>query len=158
VDVFSDFACPHCRDFALGTLADLREDYLQTSDNPAVRFRHFDAPIPVNDWSRPVANAARFIQDQHGDDAFFAFSTLAYNNQADYSWQRLGDVANELAADAAPCETISAASNATYDGVIDADKATAENRDIPGTPTIFVNNTQVDSEYQNISDAIERSI
>ena len=94
VDVFEDFACPHCADFATGGLSRLKDEYL---DGGNVRFRHFDFPIPVSEWSGRVANAARSIQDTQGDAAFFEFSLTAYENIDNHSWQLIGDLADEVA-------------------------------------------------------------
>ena len=156
VDIFEDFACPHCRDFHLNTLDEIRADYI--SPDSSVRIRHYDAPVPVNEWSRPVANAARWIQDSHGDEAFYSFGRLAYQNQAELSWEVIGNITTELGVDASPCDVLSAASNSTYKDVIDANNATARERDIPGTPTVFVNGQQVDRTYDAISTTIESQI
>jgi protein-disulfide isomerase len=155
VDVFEDFACPHCADFALDELPQLRDDYV-AGDGDDVRLRHFDAPIPVNGWSRPVANAARSIQDAHGSDAFYSYAKLAYENQSDYGWQLLGDLAAELATDADPCTVLGAATNQTYKPVIDANRSVAtDERGIEGTPTVFVDGDSVDATYEAVAGAID---
>lgn len=156
VDVFEDFACPHCADFSLNILSDVRANYID--DGEDVRIRHFDYPVPVNEWSRPVANAARYVQDQHGDAAFYAFSTLAYENQADYSWQVVGDLTTDLEADTDPCGVLSAASAGTYSKVIDDDRFTGDDRGVAGTPTVFVNGELVDRNYGAIAGAIDAAL
>ena len=157
VDVFEDFSCSHCRDFALNVFPRLRADYLAVDDSD-VRYRHFDAPIPVNDWSRPVANAARAVQDAHGAASFYAYAKRLYENQSEYGWQLVGDLTAELSADVDPCSVLGAGSNQTYTSVIEADKTVASERDIPGTPAVFVDGEMVDSEYGPIADAIDRTL
>ena len=148
VAVFEDFACPGCRNFALGDLADLKADF-----SDSVAFEHYDFPIPVSDWSERVANAARSVQDEHGDEAFFEFSTAAYENQADYSWQVIGDVADDVGAE--PCVVLSDAATETYSAVLDANRTEGQQRDIPETPTVFVDGQEVESSYDAVEAALD---
>ena len=151
VTVFEDFGCPGCRDFALGDLSDLKADF---SDE--VAFEHYDFPIPANEnWSEPIANAARSIQDEHGDESFFEFSTAAYENFDDYSWQLIGDLAEDVGAD--PCAVLSDAANETYAPVLDSNVVEGQQRDIPGTPTVFVDDQEVDASYDAVQTAIENA-
>ena len=158
VDFFEDFACPHCADFATGGLSQLKNEYL---DEGNVRFRHFDFPIPVSEWSGRVANAARSIQDTQDDAAFFEFSLAAYENQADYSGQLIGDLAADVGAD--PCRTLGDASNATYEPVLNDNRETGSNRGVNSTPGIFVNDTLIEPPetggwYDPVSGAIDDSL
>ena len=150
VTVFEDFGCPGCRDFALGDLADLKADF---SDE--VQFEHYDFPIPASDWSEAIANAARSIQDNHGEEAFFEFSAAAYENFDDYGWQLIGDLAEDVGAD--PCVVLSDAANETYSAVLQANFEEGEQRDIPGTPTAFVNDQEVEPRYSDVEAAIENA-
>ena len=155
VDVFEDFACPHCADFATGGLSQLKDEYL---DGGEVRFRHFDLPIPVSEWSGHVANAARSIQDTQGDAAFFEFSLAAYKNINNYSWQLIGDLAEDVDAD--PCRVLSDADGRTYEGVIQADQTEGENRGVPGTPAAFVDGQLLEgaASYERVSSAIDDAL
>lgn len=155
VDVFEDFACPHCADFATGGLSQLKADYVEGEE---VRFRHFDFPIPVSEWSNRVANAARSVQETQDDAAFFEFSLAAYENQANYSWQLVGDLAEAVGAD--PCRVLSDASNATYEQVLNANRQTGIDRGVESTPGIFVNDTLIEPPesggwYEPVSSAID---
>jgi protein-disulfide isomerase len=158
VDVFEDFACPHCADFATGGLSQLKDEYL---DGGEVRFRHFDLPIPVSEWSGHVANAARSIQDTQGDAAFFEFSLAAYKNINNYSWQLIGDLAADVGAD--PCRTLSDASNATYEPVLNDNRETGSSRGVESTPAIFVNDTLIEPPesggwYEPVSSEIDATL
>jgi len=133
VAVFEDFACPHCATFATGAFSDLKTEF---DDDDAVAFEHYDFPIPVSDWSGRVANAARSVQEAAGDGAFFEFSEAAYANQDDYSWQVVGDLADDVGVD--PCRVLSDATHKPYEVVLQANRQEGEDRDIPGTPAVFV--------------------
>ena len=148
VTVFEDFGCPACRDFALGDLANLKADF-----GDEVEFEHYDFPLPASDWSEPVANAARSIQDEHGDETFFEFSREAYENQDNHSWQVIGDIAEAVGAD--PCRVLSDAANETYSAVLESNFSEGEQREVPGTPTVFVDGEMVDASYGAVEVAID---
>ena len=150
VAVFEDFGCPGCRNFALGDLADLKADF---SDE--VQFEHYDFPIPASDWSEAIANAARSIQDTHGDEAFFAFSTAAYESFDDHGWQLIGDLAEDVGAD--PCAVLSDAATETYSAVLQSNFEEGQQRDIPGTPTVFVDGEMVETSYEAVETAINNA-
>lgn len=154
VDVFEDFACPGCADFATGPLVDLEEEYA----GEEVRFRRFDFLVVDSDWNEPVANAARSVQEELGDEAFFEFALAAYENQSEYSWQVIGDLAEEVDADA--CDVLSDADSGTYGGVLDADQSEGEDREAPGTPAIFVDDELIEDEanYDTVSSAIDERL
>jgi len=152
VAVFEDFACPHCRDFSTGPFSDLKDEF---ADDSAVAFEHYDFPIPVSDWSGRVANAARSIQEATDDPTFFEFAGAADENQDDYSWQVVGDLAADVGAD--PCRALSAATHKAYEPVLQANRQEGQNREIPGTPAVFVNGQLTTATYSEITTAIESS-
>ena len=149
VDIYEDFACPHCADFALEGLVDLESEYA----GDAVRFRRFDFLVVDSDWNEPVANAARSVQEERGDEAFFAFTRAAYENQSEYSWQVIGDLAEDAGID--PCRALSDATYDTYESVIQANFDEGQERGVPGTPAVYVDGEQVESSYGAITSAIE---
>ncbi|ERH02197.1 MAG: protein-disulfide isomerase [Halonotius sp. J07HN6] len=159
VDFFEDFACPHCATFATGSLQQLKNEYL---NGESVRFRHFDFPIPVSEtWSYAVANAARSVQESLTDAAFFEFSQAAYQNQAEYAYELLGDLADSVGA--APCRVMNDISSETYDQVVADNKETGISRGVESTPQIFVNGEKVTvprggDRYTQISNAIDANL
>ena len=155
VDIFEDFACPHCADFALNGFVDLEAEYAGED----VRFRRFDLLVVDSDWNAPVANAARRVQDELGDEAFFEYVHAAYENQSEYSWQVIGDLAEGVDAD--PCAVLSDASNGTYEPVIQADRTAAESSlDRLGTPAAVVDGQPLDgaATYESVKSAIDASL
>jgi protein-disulfide isomerase len=162
VDVFEDFACPHCATFATGGFAELKAEY---RDNDEVQFRHFDYPIPVSDWSIHVANAARAVQQRSGDAAFFRFAEAAYGAIEDYSWQTIADIVAETITDdeTSPCAVVSDAASHRYQPVLRANRDTASQRGVTSTPRIFVNGNLIDSPGETgwfvpVNDAIVAEI
>lgn len=154
VELFEDFACPHCSTFARNSLPALKSEYAGSE----VRFEHHDYLVVDSVWNGPVANAARSIQAAHGDETFFEFATAAYEKYYDYSWQRIGTFAEEVGAD--PCQVLSDASNGTFRDVIEANTDRAEDLRVPGTPGARVDGTVLDevASYDSISRAIEQAL
>lgn len=151
VAVFEDFACGHCADFVTGPFGRLKDEF---ADDAAVAFVHYDLPLPVSDWSARVANAARSVQEATDDETFYEFSRLAYENQADYSWQVVGDLAEEVGVD--PCRVLSDATHSTYQPVLDANVADFEGRGLEKrTPTVLVNGQSVAPTEDAVTSAIE---
>lgn len=65
--LFSDFQCPSCIEFALGTLADIRREYLETG-KVLLSFRHL--PLSGHPFARRGAEAATCAARQ---DKFWSF-------------------------------------------------------------------------------------
>ena len=152
VTVFDDFSCPHCRDFNQNVYPELRSQYIEPGE---IRYEHADLPIPVNRrWSWWVASAARGVQENVGDEAFFTFASRAFANQGSYSLPLLGTLAAEVGGDS--CGTQIDAANETYRPVLEADKQRAGEIGVRATPGIVVNGDVVDgNSFSDVSAAIE---
>ncbi|QZY01112.1 DsbA family protein [Halobaculum rubrum] len=159
VAVFEDFACPHCRTFAVDVHPRLVDEYVDPGD---VRYEHHDFPIPVDDrWSWEAPGAARAVQDTVGDEAFFTFTQRLFeegwtDGSPTYSESLLRDLAG--AVDADPDTVVTAASEGRYRPVLEADREAGLDRGVQGTPSVFVDGTLIDRpDYATISSAIDDS-
>lgn len=156
VSGFDDFACPHCATFKLEVLPSLRSEYIEPG---LVQFRQYDFPIPANaDWSAPVANAARGVQDRLDDERYFEFSTLMYEllDGDGYTYEAIGDSAEEVGDD--PCLAIADMEFEPYEAVVESDRADGEARGVSGTPTVFVGEQQVSPAFDEIASAIDEQL
>jgi len=151
VVAFEDFACPHCATYSLEVFPDLRAEYVETG---VVRYEFRDFPIPVDErWSWQAASAARGVQDEVDDSAFFEYAHALFENQNDYSPTLVTDLANDVGAPG--CAIQADALNETYRPVIEADRQRAVDRGARGTPAIFVAGRSVEPSYDAIAGAIE---
>lgn len=157
VAVFEDFACPHCRTFAVDVQPRIVDEYADPGD---VRYEHHDFPIPVDDrWSWEAPGAARAVQDAVGDEAFFTFTQRLFeegwsDGSPTYSESLLRDLAS--AVDADPDTVATAASEGRYRSVLEADREAGLDRGVQGTPSVFVDGTPIDRpDYATISSAID---
>jgi len=142
--VYDDFACPACQDFVLNHKPTIISEYV---DEGLVNIHHYDWPIPThNRWSSEMANTARAVQDLEGEDEFFEFTRLLYENQADISVDRMNQLLEELELDEQADEILERGSNSVYQPVIDADRQNGDERGVEGTPTVFLDGDDVESE------------
>ncbi|MFB6157963.1 MAG: thioredoxin domain-containing protein [Haloferacaceae archaeon] len=155
VAAYEDFACPHCRTFALEVLPRLESAYV---DPGRVRYVHNDFPVPVHErWSWAAAVAARAVQAEAGDDAFFAYATRLYRRQGEYSLDTFGRQAEAVGVDGAVVRR--AVERGRYRPTVAADRREGRQRDVPGTPTVFVGDRRLGGySYGTVADAVETAI
>ena len=136
--VFEDFRCSHCKDFSEQIAPGIISDYV---DSGQVRYEHRDFPV-LGEASAQAANAARAVQDEASNEAFWAFSERLFAEQS-----AIGVELYESAADgvgATPDTVVSDAMAQTYQPVIDADSQLARDKGVRGTPTVMVEGALVD--------------
>jgi protein-disulfide isomerase len=154
VAVYTDFSCSHCREYALDVFLHLRREYIRTG---RIRYEHHDFPIPVNQWSRPAANAARAVQRHAGDTAMFEYAIALYRHQAEYSYERFGTLARTV--NVAPKPVEHAARTDAYCQLLNADRQHGLDRGIEGTPTVFVNDRLLEAPtLADITTVIDNAI
>ncbi len=157
VSVFEDLRCPHCADFNAEVFPRLREAYI---DGGRIRYEHRDFPV-VNQWSTNYAYAARSVQAQAGDDAFYTFAKDVFERQTEQSWALVREVAANAGAD--PDVTEADGTEGTYGSVVEADQSAGRDRGVSGTPTVFVGDAQAggsswDEVYQDIATKIDERL
>jgi len=158
VDVFEDYACPHCQTFTQEVYPELRSTYIDPGE---VRYRFFDFPIPVDEtWSWAAASAARAVQDRADAEAFFAFAKGVYDSQGRLSeagHQVVHDLANDLGVDG--CAVAAAADQEPYRSVVEADRQEGVSREIPGTPAVYVDGEALDGYgWETVDSGIRRAL
>jgi len=154
VQVFEDYACPHCRQYERDVFPKLEADYVEPG---TIRYEHHDFPIPVDErWSWVAASAARGVQDHVGDAAFFEYAHTLFEHQTEYSLDLISDLAGDVGADG---ETIrAAASNQTYRPVLEADRELGLQMGLDGTPEVYVDGEKTpDYAYGTIAQFIENA-
>jgi protein-disulfide isomerase len=143
VDVFEDYACPHCRTFAREVFPQIRSTYIEPGE---IRYRFFDFPIPVDEaWSWRAASAARAVQDRTDAETFFAFAKGVFDNQSRLSeegYQAVREVADGLGVDG--CTVAAAAEQEPYRSIVEADRQEGMAREVPGTPAVYVDGEVLD--------------
>ncbi|XVH31189.1 DsbA family protein [Haloferacaceae archaeon DSL9] len=149
--VFKDYGCGGCASFETEYVPDLVAEYV---DSGMARLEHRDFPIDANpDWSWPMANAARSVQDDAGDEAFFDFTAEIFAEFGDYSWELVGETAESVGAD--PCRVLSDGEYDTYRPVLEADESEATSLSLGGTPAVVVDGDVID--FSSLDELAERT-
>lgn len=152
---YVDYSCPHCREYALNTFPQIRSKFVASG---TVRYVHHDFPIPVDDWSRPAANAAREVQRLGNDQAMFAYTVALFRRQDNFSYGLFKDLAAELNANIDGEKVRQAAKTGAYCKLLNAEAKQASDRGVSGTPTVYVNEKKLEAPSANsLIDAIQKA-
>ncbi len=132
---FSDFQCPFCRR-VLPTLNEVVERY-----GADVRIVWMNNPLPFHQNAGPAAEAALEIHRQQGDEAFWRFHDLLFENQRALSRADLERYAQSVGADMTAFRR--ALDDHPHEPTIEAQQALAAQLGARGTPGFFINGRQL---------------
>ena len=127
---FSEFQCPFCRRYQDQTMAQIKEQYVDTGK---VRYVFRDFPLDMHANAKPAALAAYCAARQN---AFWPMHDALFTNQ-----QRLGpplfdELAHTLKLDIAAFEACLKQPDAQKE--VEADTAYGQSIGVSGTPTFFI--------------------
>ncbi len=133
IQIFSDFQCPFCNR-ARPTIEQVVSQF-----GGQVRLVWRDYPLPFHDNAMPAAEAAREVFAQAGNDAFWRYNALLFENQRDLAEGELIRLARTIdGIDASRVQR--ALSDHRHRAVIEADVAAIEDAGARiGTPSFFIN-------------------
>jgi len=159
---WSDFQCPFCKNFELGTLPQIIKNYVDTGK---VKIVFMDFTFLGND-STTAALYSRSVWKLYPDQ-YFAWRTAMYTAQDQEGDQGFGNAASidtldatVSGIDAAKVAADVKANASTYQAAIDADKAEAQKAGVNATPS-FVIGTQIIQgayPYANFQAAIDAAL
>ena len=150
---YTDFSCPHCKDYELDVVPKIRQRFLQSQE---VTYTHRDFPLPVDDWSRPAASAARSVQRQTDDATFFEYSHKLYQNQDSFSYSLFGELANSVGADGK--QTRTAAQQNRYCKTLNQSLTQGSDRGVSGTPTVYVADQKLEAPgISEVANAVQQA-
>lgn len=141
LEIFSDFQCPACITFHNLIGKKLESDYIKTG-KIGYTFRNF--PLPFHKNAPDDALAAMCA---HAQGKFSEYSDKMYALEEQKAGLRVEDservtIATDLGLDAKAFQTC--ITEGHYINKVATDWAEAEKRGVPGTPTVFLNGTQMD--------------
>jgi protein-disulfide isomerase len=151
---YSDFQCPFCARAAAEIVPPLDETYLTTGKAKLV----YKNLAFLGDESRWAAQAAACASEQ---GKFWQYHNKLFENQKGenkgaFKVENLKRFAAEIGLNQGDFNTCF--DEERYASKIADDVAEAERRDIKSTPTFFVGQTPVESDYDSISAAIEEAL
>ncbi|MEM1034186.1 MAG: thioredoxin domain-containing protein [Myxococcota bacterium] len=130
--VYSDYQCPYCSR-AETTLNALKEKY----GPDKLRFVWKDFPLPFHKQAMPAHQAGQVVFQLGGNDAFWKFHDLAFQNNKALTPANLEKWAAEAGVDAAKFKEAMAANKGAEK--TNADIAAGKKVGVRGTPAFFVN-------------------
>ena len=133
---FTDFQCPFCAR-AVPTITELEHTYGEQK----LRVVFKNEPLPFHPNAKPAAEAGATIHALGGNQAFWTFYDLAFQDQKD-----LGPASYEAWAQKAGVslpEFRDAMSSHKYEQKVDDDDALAKKLGVNGTPHFFVNGVEI---------------
>lgn len=165
VAAYLDYSSALCREYVREVYPEVASKFVK---NGKVRYEHHDFPLPINRWSWDAAVAARAVQDQldaadpispSGMQYFWEFTKLAFENQPEYSTDRLASLADEVDSDAAAGEAVrDAIATEQYLPVVEADRRLAVERGVEQVPTILINGTEIEPTVDAVVARIESEL
>jgi protein-disulfide isomerase len=152
VAVYEDFACPHCRSYNAEILPEVESEYIEPG---TIRYEHRDFPLPVDDpQSYYAANAARAVQDRTGDEEFWTYADLLFENQSSLGGDRYASLADEVGVDGDPVR--GAAASRVYRTTVMGNKNRGKDEGVTGTPGVIVDGNVLSGySFDAISSAVE---
>lgn len=149
---YSDYHCPHCRDFELETFPKIQAEYIDTG-----KVRFVAASFHLWPQTAVLTEAALCARDQ---DKFFEYGHQLFENQETIGPDP-GGLADLAAGLGLNRETFAQClSNGTHRAALADATRTAQNRGVSSTPTFFINNRRVDGNqpYETFKQIIEQEL
>lgn len=134
IELYTDFQCPHCREFYLDTLPSLIAQYVKTGK---VRLVHRDFPLPSFQFSRL---AARYANAAGELGKYDIVANQIFQTQPE--WSQNGNVDAEVAKVLSPADMKKvremAKNDPRLDDTVAADVAAGNKDNLNQTPTIVI--------------------
>lgn len=151
IEEYSDFGCPHCRDFITEKADRLRQEYVDSG-----QVRYIVAPYALRPETALATEAAWCATDQ---DKFFDYQRVLFDNFGSPITQaNLTALAKNVDLDQSAFATC--LSSRTHQ--LDVTKAmqAAARRGVNATPTFFINGVRFEGNqpYENFQQAIEQAL
>ena len=153
VIVFEDFLCPHCATFAESVAPRIEREYVDTGE-VAYHVANF---VVIGPESERIAEVAECVVEQ-GDDAYWSFEEVAYRSQRGLTRAIAIDLAETYVdgLDVAALEACLASGRGLE--AVRADVARGQALGVSGTPTVFVDGTEVRGTYSEVAAAIDAAL
>lgn len=152
---FSDYECPFCKRFFDNTYPQLKEEYIDTGK---VKFVFKDFPLGFHPEAKPAAIAANCVYTQLGNEAYFEFHDLLFNNQQQLSSDNYRTWAEQVGADLSAYDTCIEDPSVAEE--IDGDLAEGQELGVSGTPSFIIGDELVvgAQPYSVIREVIESKL
>jgi protein-disulfide isomerase len=138
IEVFSDFECPHCREFYLDTLKPLIADFTKEKRIDKIYILYHDFPLDMHPNARKAASYA-LAAKQISREAWLRVIDVLYQDQE--LWSQNGNIEGELSKVLNPAELARVRKLVTDPSIEQAvrlEVQLGQSREITMTPTFFI--------------------
>jgi protein-disulfide isomerase len=138
IEVFSDYQCPHCRTFYLGTIKPLIAGFTRENRIDDIYILYHDLPLDAHQYSRKAVSYA-LAAERLSRDAWLRVSDILYQEQA--AWAQDGNIEAVLSRVLTGSEMSrvkSLISDPAIEQSIRDEIALAQSRQVNATPTFFI--------------------
>lgn len=155
VTAYEDFECPGCGQYATEVYPAAVEEFVAAEE---IAYEHRDFPLTINEeWSWLVPNAAFAVAETADEDAYYEFIGDVYRFQGEYGEDDVVGLAAELGADEEAVRE--AIEEEPFCEQIHESIDEAEERGVSATPTVFVNDEQLEAPASGeLREAIESAL
>ena len=135
IEVFSDYQCPRCKEFYLGTLKPIIADYAGTQKVSVI---YHDLPLEMHPFARPAARLA-LAAARLGREEWLRVTDEFYKDQE--QWSVSGNFESALSKALNPTQlmrVVRMAGDPAIDAAVQQEVLFAESRGVTSTPTFFI--------------------
>lgn len=152
---FSEYECPFCGRYVIETFPQIVKNYIETGK---VKYVFRDFPLDFHANAKPAANATECIREQGGDEMYYDYHDVLFNNQKELSIEKLKEYAAEFDIDQTKFD--SCVDEGKYDSEVAADVAEGAEYGVRGTPAFFINGILIAGAqpYENFETIIEEAL
>jgi protein-disulfide isomerase len=151
---YSDYECQFCAMFALQTLPQLQNDYIETGK---VRFVFKDYPIPNHEFAQK-ASEATYCAGEQKEALFWQMHVDLFTDQKNISREDLTELAKKYEMNVQAFNTCLDSNK--YKNLVLRNKNEGKGKGVTATPTIFINDTKLlgVQPYENMKKIIETEL
>jgi len=151
---YSDYECQFCAMFAMQTLPQLQNDYIETGK---VRFVFKDYPIQNHEFAQK-ASEATYCAGEQKEDLFWQMHVDLFSDQKSISRENLTELAKKYEMNVQAFDAC--LDSDRYKNLVLRNKSEGKSRGVTSTPTIFINDTKLlgVQPYENMKKAIEAEL
>lgn len=141
VEVYGDYQCPYCADFHNEMIGTLQDRYVNFT------LEMYNYPIPVNEFSVPIANVVQQTVTEHGpqSDEAYRVAEYAYTKEIDSLDQFVGFVAGDTALTEASIEDVM--ESGTYNALLREHISRGDSFGVESTPSVVINGTLLENAF-----------
>ena len=152
---FSEYQCPYCKRYVDQTFVQIKENYIDTGK---VKYVFRDFPLGFHEHAKNAAIAAECAREQGGDDMYWEYHDVLFENSPNLAVDQLKQYATDLGLSTSKFN--SCLDNEEYADEVDADMKEGSGYGVRGTPGFFINGRLISGAqpYESFEKIIEEEL